>query len=288
MATRSKSTFDDMSGAAFPVIGFKRPLSLFRLILLGLLLSILMNFSRADVWSYVDAKGLAHFATEPLDERYVLLFQSDPEDLPEEGAAEASKVLVFFDIDPAYKAVKHHLREAAIATRIDYELLQAVIATESGFNADAVSPSGATGLMQLMPATAAHFGVRGDKTASVTQKLTNPGLNIRTGSRYLRYLLDLFPGQLDLALAAYNAGEGRVKRAGNQIPNIKQTQNYVKNVMALYTILKPRQGLRLAPGSGQGVRLAWPDDANIRASGGAATLPNAPLSPSSIKTDEIQ
>jgi hypothetical protein len=288
MATRSKSTFDRMWGAAFPVTGFKRYLALLRLILLGLLLSIGVHSARADVWSFVDAKGLAHFAAEPLDDRYALLFQSEPDDTPDEGAAEASKVLAFFDIFPDYKAVKHHLREAALATRIDYELLQAVIATESGFNADAVSPSGATGLMQLMPATAAHFGVRGDKTASATQKLTNPGLNIRTGSRYLRYLLDLFPGQIDLALAAYNAGEGTVKRAGNQIPNIKQTQNYVKNVMALYTMLKPHQGLRLAPGSGQGVHLAWPDDANSRTSGGAATLPNEPLSNSSSETDEIQ
>lgn len=249
---------------------------------------MVMSSARADVWSYVDAKGVTHYASEPLDERYELLVQIDSDDPAEEGAAEASKVLAFFDIYPAYKAVKHHLREAAIANQIDYELLQAVIATESGFNADAVSPSGATGLMQLMPATAANFGVRGDKKNSITQKLTNPGLNIRTGSRYLRYLLDLFPGQVDLALAAYNAGEGTVQRAGNRIPNIKQTQNYVKNVMALYSQLKPRVGLQLKPNTGQGVRLAWPEDANNRATGWPATLPTLPPSPSSTKTDEIQ
>jgi hypothetical protein len=277
-----------MFGEVFPVAGIKGFLALWPLLLLGLSLLILMNSARADVWSFVDAKGVAHFAAEPLDERYSLLFQSDPDDPVGGGAADASKMLAFFDIYPAYKAVKHHLREAATANRIDYELLQAVIATESGFNADAVSPSGATGLMQLMPATAAHFGVRGDKKTTVTQKLTNPGLNIRTGSRYLRYLMDLFPGQLDLALAAYNAGEGTVQRAGNQIPNIKQTQNYVKNVMALYTMLKPHQGLRLAPGSGQGVHLAWPDDATSRTSGGSPTRPNEPLSPFSTETDEIQ
>ena len=267
---------------------FKRVFAFWPPVLLGVLLSIMMSSAWADIWSYVDAKGVAHFASEPLDERYALLFQSDPDVSTEGDAADASKVLAFFDIFPAYKAVKHHLREAATANQIDYELLQAVIATESGFNADAVSPSGATGLMQLMPATAANFGVRGDKNNSITQKLTNPGLNIRTGSRYLRYLLDLFPGQIDLALAAYNAGEGRVQRAGNRIPNIKQTQNYVKNVMALYSQLKPRVGLQFKPNTGQGVRLAWPDDANSRDSGWPVTPPTLPPSPSSTETDEIQ
>ena len=266
---------------------FKRVFAFWPSVLLGVLLSIMMSSAWADIWSYVDAKGVAHFASEPLDERYALLFQSDPDVSTEGDAADASKVLAFFDIFPAYKAVKHHLREAATANQIDYELLQAVIATESGFNADAVSPSGATGLMQLMPATAANFGVRGDKNNSITQKLTNPGLNIRTGSRYLRYLLDLFPGQIDLALAAYNAGEGRVQRAGNRIPNIKQTQNYVKNVMALYSQLKPGVGLQLKPHTGQGVRLSWPDDARKQDSGWPVTQPTLPPSPFS-ETDEIQ
>ena len=276
-----------MGAAVYLGAIFKRVLAFWPPALLGMLLSILMSSAWADVWSYVDAKGVAHFASEPLDERYVLLFQSDPDVSTEGEVADASKVLAFFDIFPAYKAVKHHLREAATANQIDYELLQAVIATESGFNADAVSPSGATGLMQLMPATAANFGVRGDKNNSITQKLTNPGLNIRTGSRYLRYLLDLFPGQIDLALAAYNAGEGRVQRAGNRIPNIKQTQNYVKNVMALYSQLKPGVGLQLKPHTGQGVRLSWPDDARKQDSGWPVTPPTLPPSPFS-ETDEIQ
>ena len=277
-----------MGAAVYLGAIFKRVLAFWPPALLGMLLSILMSSAWADVWSYVDAKGVAHFASEPLDERYALLFQSDPDVSTEGEVADASKVLAFFDIFPAYKAVKHHLREAATANQIDYELLQAVIATESGFNADAVSPSGATGLMQLMPATAANFGVRGDKNNSITQKLTNPGLNIRTGSRYLRYLLDLFPGQIDLALAAYNAGEGRVQRAGNRIPNIKQTQNYVKNVMALYSQLKPRVGLQLKPNTGQGVRLAWPEEARNPDSGWPVPRPTLPPSPPSTETDEIQ
>ena len=113
-------------------------------------------------------------------------------------------------------------------------------------------------------------------------------MNIRTGSRYLRSLLDLFPGQTDLALAAYNAGEGTVKRAGNRIPNIKQTQNYVKNVMALYSQLKPRVGLQLKPNTGQGVRLAWREEARTPASGWPVPPPPFPPSPPSTETDENQ
>ena len=270
-----------------PVAVLSRFLALWPTILMGFLLSIVMNSARADVWTYVDAQGVSHYATEPLDPRYSLVFQSNPDDPAEESAVDAPQA-AFLEDFPGYTAVQQHLHEAAIATQIDYELLQAVIATESGFKADAVSRSGAAGLMQLMPATAAHFGVRGDKKTSATKKLINPSLNIRTGSRYLRYLIDLFPGHLDLALAAYNAGEGTVQRAGNRIPNNKQTQNYVKNVMALYTQLKPRQGLRLDPKVGQGVNLKLPDDLGRRDAASPVTLPNATPSPSSTETDEIQ
>ncbi|WP_240538472.1 lytic transglycosylase domain-containing protein [Rhodoferax sp. PAMC 29310] len=250
MATPSKSTFDEMIRRLRFMPKFECLLGLKRSIFMGLLLTILMLSARADVWAYVDAKGMAHFAAERLDDRYELYAQGnavvDTAALGESTAPSAestspamSKVLVFFDIFPAYKAVKHHLQEAAAAHEIDYELLQAIIATESGFDAGAVSPRGATGLMQLMPATASRFGVKDDKKRSVAQKLTNPGVNIETGSRYLHYLLNLFPGQVELALAAYNAGEGAVQRAGNQIPSYKETQRYVKTVMALYVVLKP-------------------------------------------------
>jgi hypothetical protein len=94
--------------------------------------------------------------------------------------------------------------------------------------------------MQIMPATAVRYGVRDDKQGTVEQKLTDPRTNIFAGTRYLSDLMQMFPGQLDLAIAAYNAGEGAVKRAGNKIPNFKETQNYVKNVMELYAGLNPQ------------------------------------------------
>jgi hypothetical protein len=204
--------------------------------------------AHAEVWGYVDEKGVAHFAAEKQDERYELFFRGG-ESFDTGGGVtpravavptrSATKLLAFFDISPSYKQVKHHLREAAREQGVDFELLQALIATESGFDPGAVSPKGAVGLMQIMPVTAERYGVVGDPKAPVAKKLTDPRTNVRTGSRYLRDLIRMFPGQLELALAAYNAGEGAVQRAGNRIPNYRETQNYVKTVMQLYGMLKP-------------------------------------------------
>ena len=219
--------------------------------------------AHADVWGYVDGQGVAHFSAERLDERYQLFFRGGESfDTSRGGRASPGadgggmpgappKLLAFFDVSPNYKAVKHLLREASVAHDIDYELLQALIATESGFNTHAVSPKGAVGLMQLMPPTAQRYGVRADKNSPIEKKLTDPKTNIRAGSRYLRYLIDLFPGQLELAVAAYNAGEGAVQRYGNKIPNYPETKNYVKTVMQLYSHLKPPSMIGEARRSGR-------------------------------------
>ena len=207
-----------------------------------------MPLAQAEVWGYVDAKGIAHFAAEKVDERYELFFRGGESfdtsrglGTPRAVAVPTArpKLIAFFEVSPSYKQVKHHLREASSANNVDYELLQALIATESGFDTGAVSPKGAVGLMQLMPATAERYGVSGDKKTSLEKKLVDPRTNIRAGTRYLSYLLNLFPGNPELALAAYNAGEGAVQRAGNKIPNFRETQNYVKTVMQLYGMLKP-------------------------------------------------
>ncbi len=253
--------------------------------LCSFLLLFFSSFAQAVVWGYVDEKGIPRFASEKLDERYELFFRANIS-LPGEAAvagtppadAEAlslpdyprpvavpklpSKLLTFFDISPGFKSVRHLIRDSASAHNLDFELLQALIVTESGFDAAAVSPKGAVGLMQLMPATAQRFGVAADAKKPVAQKLTDPQTNIQTGSRYLRYLINMFPGKLELALAAYNAGEGAVQRAGNQIPNYKETQNYVKTVMQLYTVLKPpalvAEPRRLAASATGRVRIELP------------------------------
>ena len=105
---------------------------------------------------------------------------------------------------------------------VERALLLAVIGIESGFRHDAVSRVGATGLMQLMPATADDLNV----------DLANPRENVDGGTRYLAWLMRYF-GDVRLALAGYNAGPGRVKRAGNRVPAIKETQAYVRIVQAL-------------------------------------------------------
>ena len=217
--------------------------------LLPLLAALWLAPAQADVWGYVDEKGVAHFAAEKVDERYELFFRGGESFDTSAGIAtprevavpsrSATKLLAYFDISPSFRQVKHHLREASREHGVEFELLQALIATESGFDPMAVSPKGAVGLMQIMPATAERYGVTGDTKSPVTKKLFDPRTNVRTGSRYLRDLLRMFPGQLELALAAYNAGEGAVQRAGNRIPNYRETQNYVKTVMQLYTMLKP-------------------------------------------------
>ncbi|MBP7564888.1 MAG: lytic transglycosylase domain-containing protein [Burkholderiaceae bacterium] len=213
--------------------------------------------ARADVWGYVDAQGVAHFAAERLDERYELFFRNgtsfDSADGLPAAAAETpravtvptqkAKLLAFFDVSPAYKSVKHLMRESAQAHGVEYELLQAIIATESGFDAQAVSPRGAIGLMQVMPATAERYGVRGDARLTLERRLADPRTNIGAGTRYLRDLMRRYPGQLDLVLAAYNAGEGAVQRAGHKVPNFRETQNYVRTVTQLYTLLRPPETL---------------------------------------------
>lgn len=208
----------------------------------------------ADIYGYIDSKGVAHFASEKIDERYQVFFRGGQSFDTAQGISPLGRggrkldgkvppasqtLLALFEASPSYKTAKAALRDASNKHDIDYELLQALIATESGFDAQAVSPKGAMGLMQLMPATAQRYGVAADKRTTIEKKLFDPRINIAAGSRYLRDLIAMFPGQIELALAAYNAGEGAVQRAGNKIPNYKETQNYVQTVLQLYAYLKP-------------------------------------------------
>jgi len=107
---------------------------------------------------------------------------------------------------------------------VDPALVRAVIKTESNFNRFAVSNKGALGLMQLIPSTGRRYGVR---------DFFDPKQNIEGGVRYLRFLLEKFNGNLDLSLAAYNAGENLVQRLG-RIPSIPETTNYVRKIRAIY------------------------------------------------------
>ncbi len=123
------------------------------------------------------------------------------------------------------KEIAALVAEIAATNMIDPKLVLAVIAAESAFQSDAVSPRNARGLMQLMPDTAQRFGVN---------DVFDAGENIRGGAKYLRWLLTYFEGDLSLTLAAYNAGEGAVTRYGG-IPPFPETRAYVQKVRALYT-----------------------------------------------------
>lgn len=117
-----------------------------------------------------------------------------------------------------------YIKKAAQENNIDSNLLKAVIKAESGFNANAKSPVGAQGLMQLMPATAKSLGVENPFDAEQ---------NIKGGAKYLSGLIKRFDGKLENALAAYNAGAGAVNKYGG-VPPYKETQNYVKRVLSYH------------------------------------------------------
>jgi len=108
--------------------------------------------------------------------------------------------------------------------QVDPSLVKAIIANESGFDANATSKVGAAGLMQLMPSTAQAVGVRNSY---------DPAQNVAGGTRYLKGLLDRFNGDVRLAVAAYNAGPGAVEKYGD-VPPYAETQNYVQNVLGSY------------------------------------------------------
>jgi soluble lytic murein transglycosylase-like protein len=202
----------------------------------------------ADVWKIVDENGAIQFTNEPPGKKGQLVISSESTANDNRGdffgkddAAAKSRVSII-NASPAYHAVQGSLSAAAKSFGVDYDLIKAVVATESAFDPKAVSPKGAVGLMQVMPKTAQRYGVQSDRGASISTKLTDPDLNIQTGTRYLADLLRLFNGQTELALAAYNAGESAVAKAGNRIPNFKETQLYVRKVMSTYQLLQTRTG----------------------------------------------
>lgn len=178
------------------------------------LIIILLNAvsAHADIYKYVDEDGVIHLTNVPSNPRarYVMV-------LREKRVIFSKKINI-----TQYDKI---ISNAASKFNLDVALIKAVIKAESNFNHQAVSRAGAKGLMQLMPQTASALKV---------DDVFHPGDNIEGGARYLRYLLNLYRGNLTLALAAYNAGEGAVAKYGYSIPPYRETQNYVRRVLDLY------------------------------------------------------
>lgn len=167
----------------------------------------------ADIYRYVDANGVVHFTNAPqYTNRPVKQSWSfyRREIRPGESSAGGAQVHSYRDI----------IRQNAMAYRLEEALVKAVIKAESNYNAQSVSNKGAQGLMQLIPETARLMRVGNP---------FDPAENIRGGSNYLRLMLDQFNGNLDLALAAYNAGPNAVQRHGG-IPPYTETRQYVQRV----------------------------------------------------------
>ncbi|MFC4518657.1 lytic transglycosylase domain-containing protein [Cupriavidus pinatubonensis] len=205
--------------------------------------------AHAELYGFVDADGIAHFADRKLDERYKLFMREGGSfDTSRESSAapesdlEQHKLYRYVVNHPNIAKVEPMIRQIADKQDVDPALVKAVMAVESGFNPSAVSPKGAIGLMQVIPDTGARFGVSGDARRSVEEKLADPRTNISAGVRYLRWLTELFPDNIELVLAAYNAGEGAVQRYNNRIPPYPETQQYVSTVLQFYRLYKPGGG----------------------------------------------
>ncbi len=190
----------------------------------------------ADVWGYVDDQGVSHLSDHQVNERYFLFKKEAPRPKAEEfdyssiNKVEAYVTGRLYPANPALRAQYAPLiARVAQEFNLDPSLLHAIVTVESGYNAEAKSPAGAMGLMQLIPGTAERFGVK---------KITDPLENLRGGARYLRVLMGMFNNKLDLVLAAYNAGEGAVQQAGNKIPPYAETRAYVPSVLQHYEIYR--------------------------------------------------
>ena len=203
MHWRPPSTLRSVTVAAFAMLG-----------------AVLPGAAFAQIFGGVDSNGAIVLTNVPGKPGLKVIVADDPPGEP--GAKHTSRkssgstqLALFADV----------IDEASRSYRVQPELLRAVIDVESRYNPKAVSDKGALGLMQLMPETARRFS-EGD--------MLNPRDNVLAGARYLRFLLDLFKENVEITMAAYNAGENAVIIAGYRIPSLPETRLYVPRVLQRY------------------------------------------------------
>ena len=191
-----------------------------------LLAAFISNGALADIFKFTDSNGNVSYTNiKPAHSGYKRLLISKPHPVTSSFSSP-----IAFNARTFSGAKKSRFADlidlAANKNQVDPKLVHAVIQTESAYNAGAISSAGAVGLMQLMPDTARRYGVTDRR---------DPDQNINGGTRYLKDLIDMFTPNLDLAVAAYNAGENAVIRHNYTIPPYPETRNYVKQVLALYS-----------------------------------------------------
>jgi len=178
-------------------------------------LSMSLTIASADIYKYEDDEGVLHFTDAPSDHRFKIFMRDIKKDKQFRTHFRLAKC---FGNPTEFEPI---INSCALEFGVDKSLVKAVIHAESGYDPNAVSAKGASGLMQLMPSTARSLKVGNS---------FDPSDNIRGGVRYLRFLLDTFRGDEALALAAYNAGLSRVAQYGG-IPPYQETRNYVAKVL---------------------------------------------------------
>lgn len=185
----------------------------------------------ADVYKYRDHRGQILLTDKPM--RGLKLLQRYNMSTGRRSSSSGDSLAA---MRKRQRALSPLIASAANANRLRPELVHAVVRAESAYRADAVSSAGAVGLMQLMPGTAERYGVSDRR---------DPEQNLRGGSAYLRDLLEMFDSDLQLALAAYNAGENAVIKYGNRIPPYNETQNYVRKVIRFYQTMSAEDQVAL-------------------------------------------
>jgi len=171
--------------------------------------------AHADIYRYEDEEGIVHFTDAPTDKRFKIFMR----DLKKDRQLR-TRLKFAASVNPA--EYDHIIKTYADKYGVNQSLIKAVIHAESGYNPNAVSPKGASGLMQLMPGTARSLKVSNS---------FDPKDNVEGGVKYLRFLLDTFRGDVSLAVAAYNAGLNKVARYGG-IPPYAETRTYVNRVLS--------------------------------------------------------
>ncbi len=178
--------------------------------LIILLLNILVITSYADIYKHTDKNGIMHFTNIPKGRGY--------------------KKIITEVKNRSHRKYDQIINTKSSKYNIKSSIIEAVITVESNWDPRALSQKGAIGLMQLMPSTASDMQIRNPY---------NPEENIEGGTRYLRYLMDRFDNNLELVLAAYNAGPSRVEKSGG-IPPFRETRLYVKSVLSMHNAISKK------------------------------------------------